>query len=39
MELLNRKRLQWQSYRLERHSIDFVGEVDEGVNLVDWAYW
>lgn len=28
MELLNGKRLQWQLYSLERHSIDFVSEVD-----------
>lgn len=38
MELLNGKRLQWQLYSLERHSIDFVSEVDCEPNAVRWAY-
>ena len=38
MELLNRKRLQWALYRLGRHSIDFVSEVDGGADEERWAY-
>lgn len=36
MELLNGKRLQWALYRLERHSIDFVSEVDCEADLKKW---
>ncbi len=35
MELLNRKRLQSQFSRLERHSVDFVREV----KAAGWMYW
>lgn len=38
MELLNGKRLQWALYRLERHSIDFVSEVDGEADEERWAY-
>ena len=38
MELLNGKRLQWALYRLERHSIDFISEVDCEPDAVRWAY-